>query len=238
MRGQPSASIETLLAKEGCTVDDLLDDDDIIQEFRNGNEKLLNYFKRDKLKELIDFITVMPDEDDQKRGHKFPFLVNEIFSLDNQKLNEKFFNIEVIEEKSDSKPEESSDDGEKIDHDDEETGDKDHSSEEEDKEDHHRDEKPLDIELESLKLEEPTEPKQEEIHPHQEIKADEILEEVKVEEIQHNDEKPHTDEKVVIEENKEIVEVEKVDPVVEVPHSNPEIEAHQAHEEIKHAEQP
>jgi hypothetical protein len=45
-------------------IDDLLDDDDIIQEFRNGNEKLLAYFKRDKMKQLIDYITVMPAEDD------------------------------------------------------------------------------------------------------------------------------------------------------------------------------
>lgn len=76
----------------------MLDDDDIIQEMRNGNEKLLNYFKRDKLKLLIDYITKYPEEDDQKKGHKFPFLVNEIFSLDNGKLNEKFFSEEIIED--------------------------------------------------------------------------------------------------------------------------------------------
>ena len=44
----------------------------------------------------------MPTEDEHKRGHKFPFLVNEIFSLDNQKINDKFFNIE--EEEPEEKP--------------------------------------------------------------------------------------------------------------------------------------
>lgn len=62
----------------------------------------MGYFKRDKLKQLIDYITEMPTEDEHKRGHKFPFLVNEIFSLDNQKINDKFFNIE--EEEPEEKP--------------------------------------------------------------------------------------------------------------------------------------
>lgn len=62
----------------------------------------MGYFKRDKLKQLIDYITAMPTEDEHKRGHKFPFLVNEIFSLDNQKINDKFFNIE--EEEPEEKP--------------------------------------------------------------------------------------------------------------------------------------
>jgi hypothetical protein len=40
----------------------------------------------------------MPEVDEHKAGHKFPFLVNEIFSLDNNKINEKFFSEEIIEE--------------------------------------------------------------------------------------------------------------------------------------------
>jgi hypothetical protein len=69
---------------------------------RNGNEKLMNYFKRDRLKDLINFIIEMPTEDEHNRGHKFPFLVNEIFSLDNSKINEKFFSVE--EEEPEEKP--------------------------------------------------------------------------------------------------------------------------------------
>lgn len=65
----PSQAIENLLAKSDTTVEDLLDEDDIIQEMRNGNEKLLKYFKRDKLKILIDYITKMPAEDDHRKGH-------------------------------------------------------------------------------------------------------------------------------------------------------------------------
>ena len=98
MRNQPSASIENLLSKvEDCTVDDLLADEDIIQEMRNMNEKLLKYFRRDKLKTLIDYITKVPEEDTHDRGHKFPFVVGELFALDLTKINDKFFNEEEDE---------------------------------------------------------------------------------------------------------------------------------------------
>ena len=65
MRNQPSQSIERLLAKEDqCDVDELIDDEDIIQEMRNGNEKLIKFLKRDWVKKPIDYITKMPEEDD------------------------------------------------------------------------------------------------------------------------------------------------------------------------------
>jgi len=84
-----------------------LDDEDIIQEMRNGNDKLIKFLKRDRVKRLIDYITKMPESDDHKKGHKFPFIVNELFSLDNSKINEKFFNDEIIEDESSEKKDES-----------------------------------------------------------------------------------------------------------------------------------
>lgn len=48
MRNQPSPSIERLLEKKDqCNVDELIDDEDIIQEMRNGNEKLIKFLTRD-----------------------------------------------------------------------------------------------------------------------------------------------------------------------------------------------
>jgi len=113
MRNQASQSVENLLSKgDQCTIDELLDDEDVIQEMRNGNEKLIKFLKRDRLKQLIDYITTMPEEDDQKTGHKFPFVVNELFSLDNSKINDKFFNEEIFEEEStEEKKEDSEDEG-------------------------------------------------------------------------------------------------------------------------------
>lgn len=48
-----------------------MEDEDILQEFKSQNSKLLEYFDHDKMKKLIDFITVMPTSEDTKnRGHK------------------------------------------------------------------------------------------------------------------------------------------------------------------------
>jgi hypothetical protein len=41
-RAQSSQSIEEALNKKDCSVENLLDDDDLIQEFKNHNEKLIN----------------------------------------------------------------------------------------------------------------------------------------------------------------------------------------------------
>lgn len=88
---QPSESIEKLLRKEDCKLEELLDDSDILQECKNSNKNLIKYLNRDKIKELIDFITVMPEKDEHKRGHKFPFIANEVFNCDIQEVIEKFF---------------------------------------------------------------------------------------------------------------------------------------------------
>jgi len=40
-RQQSSPTIETLLGNKDCTVERLLDDDDVLSEFKNSNEKLL-----------------------------------------------------------------------------------------------------------------------------------------------------------------------------------------------------
>jgi len=82
-RCQSSASVEDLLNRKDCTVDKLLDDDDCLQEFKNFNDKLIKYFDHDKLKVLIDYITVMPDKDaGHSRGHKYPFISGEIFNCE------------------------------------------------------------------------------------------------------------------------------------------------------------
>ena len=49
-------------------------------------------FTHEKLKKLIDLITVMPPQDAEKnRGYKFPFLASEIFNCELNTVLEKFF---------------------------------------------------------------------------------------------------------------------------------------------------
>lgn len=94
-RCSSSASVEDLLSSKDCTVDKLLDDDDCLQEFKNYNDKLIKYFDHDKLKVLVDYITVMPEKDEQKRGHKYPFIAGEIFNCEINQILDKFFEAPV-----------------------------------------------------------------------------------------------------------------------------------------------
>ena len=63
-------------------------------EFKNYNDKLIKYFDHEKLKVLIDYITVMPTQDDgQSRGHKYPFIAGEIFNCEINQILDKFFEV-------------------------------------------------------------------------------------------------------------------------------------------------
>ena len=88
---QPSESIENLLKQEDCKLEDLLDDGDLLQECKNSNKNLIKYLDREKIKQLIDFITVMPETDEHNRGHKYPFIANEVFNCDMAKVTDRFF---------------------------------------------------------------------------------------------------------------------------------------------------
>lgn len=88
----PSPSIEQLLGSKDCTVNKVLDDHDCMEAFQNHNQNLLNYFDHDKLKVLIDYITVIPEENDgHDRGHKYPFMASQIFSMEISSLLDHFF---------------------------------------------------------------------------------------------------------------------------------------------------
>ena len=40
---------------------------------------------------LIEYITVVPKEDEQQRGHKYPFLAQEIFACEKREVLDLFF---------------------------------------------------------------------------------------------------------------------------------------------------
>mmetsp|Transcript_4693 Transcript_4693/g.3205 ORF Transcript_4693/g.3205 Transcript_4693/m.3205 type:complete len:167 (-) Transcript_4693:2219-2719(-) len=112
---QTSNSIDDLLSKDDCTVENLLNDDDCLQEFKSHNEKLLNYFEHDKISELIDFITQMPEQEaDHNHGHKFPFLSSEIFNCENNVILDKFFEAPQPKPKNEPTEEENQDDNDNL----------------------------------------------------------------------------------------------------------------------------
>jgi hypothetical protein len=61
------------------------------------------------MKKLIDYVTKMPNEDDQKIGHKFPFNASEILCSNNMKIINKYFNEKNESEKSENDEEKNED---------------------------------------------------------------------------------------------------------------------------------
>ncbi|AQK96293.1 SIT4 phosphatase-associated family protein [Zea mays] len=85
MTGLSAASpVDTILDKENFTLEELLDEDEIIQECKALNSRLIN-FLRDKaqVEQLLRYVVEeVPDDAERKRSFKFPFIASEIFTCE------------------------------------------------------------------------------------------------------------------------------------------------------------
>lgn len=82
----PNSSLDTILSKEECTLSEILDEDDVLQECKSQNRKLLDFLvKPEILEELVDFITKEPADDvDEKLRYKYPNIACELLISDVQ----------------------------------------------------------------------------------------------------------------------------------------------------------
>ncbi|XP_037934617.1 serine/threonine-protein phosphatase 6 regulatory subunit 3 isoform X2 [Teleopsis dalmanni] len=87
----PSQNIELLLEKENATVEEFLDDEDILQECRTQKKGIINYFTRfDVIKRLIELITTEPsDELPMVLKYRHANMACEILTLGIPSLDEK-----------------------------------------------------------------------------------------------------------------------------------------------------
>ncbi|KAH9747787.1 SIT4 phosphatase-associated family protein [Citrus sinensis] len=76
--------VETILDKENFTLEELLDEDDIIQECKALNGRLINFLReRAQVEQLIQYIVVeAPEDAEKRRTFKFPFVACEIFTCE------------------------------------------------------------------------------------------------------------------------------------------------------------
>nr|XP_043625504.1 serine/threonine-protein phosphatase 6 regulatory subunit 3-like isoform X2 [Erigeron canadensis] len=79
-----SSPVEAILDKENVTLEELLDEEDIIQECKALNSRLINFLRnRVQVEQLLRYIIEEPQEDaDSKRTFKFPFMACEIFTCE------------------------------------------------------------------------------------------------------------------------------------------------------------
>ncbi|KAG9439127.1 hypothetical protein H6P81_019292 [Aristolochia fimbriata] len=85
MAGLSTASpVESILDKDTYTLEELLDEDEIIQECKALNGRLINFLReRAQVEQLLRYIVEEPPEDaEKKRTFKFPFIACEIFTCE------------------------------------------------------------------------------------------------------------------------------------------------------------
>ena len=85
-----SIEIEKKLDDPNSTLEDLLVEEELIQEIKNQNPKLLKFFTKDRVKSLVNYIIIEPTEDDQLKGHKFPFVASELLNYDIENISNLF----------------------------------------------------------------------------------------------------------------------------------------------------
>lgn len=85
MAGLSTASpVETILDKDNFTLEELLDEDEIIQECKALNARLINFLReRPQVEQLIRFIVEeAPENAEKRRTFKLPFVACEIFTCE------------------------------------------------------------------------------------------------------------------------------------------------------------
>lgn len=85
MTESPTVSpVDNILDKENCSLEELLDEDEILQECKAMNGRLLNFLReRARVEQLLRYIIEpAPEEAEKKRTFKFPFVACEIFTCE------------------------------------------------------------------------------------------------------------------------------------------------------------
>lgn len=79
-----TSPVETLLGKENYTLEELFDEEEIIQECKALNNRLINFLRvRPQVEQMLRYIVEQPSEDaDNRRTFKFPFIACEIFACE------------------------------------------------------------------------------------------------------------------------------------------------------------
>ncbi|KAL3518388.1 hypothetical protein ACH5RR_020977 [Cinchona calisaya] len=79
-----SSPVESVLDQENFTLEELLDEEEIIQECKAINHRLINFLReRTQVEQLLRYVIEEPPEDaDSKRTFKFPFIACEIFTCE------------------------------------------------------------------------------------------------------------------------------------------------------------
>ncbi|XP_065210136.1 serine/threonine-protein phosphatase 6 regulatory subunit 3-B [Planococcus citri] len=93
-----SPQIDIILCKEELTLYELLDQENILQELKTQNLKLIEFISKPEiLGELVDLITLEPSKElDEAEQYKYPNLACELLTSDLPALNERLVSEEIL----------------------------------------------------------------------------------------------------------------------------------------------
>ncbi|XP_038664134.1 serine/threonine-protein phosphatase 6 regulatory subunit 3 isoform X3 [Scyliorhinus canicula] len=93
-----SSHIDTLLDKEDVTLTELMDEEDVLQECKAQNRKLLDFLVRSQsMEDLVTYITQEPPDDmDEKMKYKYPNISCELLTSDVAQLNDRLAEDESL----------------------------------------------------------------------------------------------------------------------------------------------
>jgi len=85
-----SSKIDSLLEKEDITLRELMEEDDILQECKSQNKKLVEFLtKKETMEDLMNLIVKEPvDDEDEKVRYKYPNIACELLTSDVNMIND------------------------------------------------------------------------------------------------------------------------------------------------------
>ena len=88
--------------KNPPSLEDILDMDCVIREYNRKNKKLIEFFTKERIKQMLDYIIKEPKIDDFSKAHKYPFICSQLLNIDVHDVKKYFFmtNNEIIQEKN------------------------------------------------------------------------------------------------------------------------------------------
>ena len=95
-----TSQIQTLLEKEDVTLEEIMNEEDVLQECKSTNEKLLEFLTTvENLSKLVDYIVSVPSENlDEKQRFKYSSISCELLTCDINSINDALINkIEIID---------------------------------------------------------------------------------------------------------------------------------------------
>ncbi|KIP08741.1 hypothetical protein PHLGIDRAFT_363378, partial [Phlebiopsis gigantea 11061_1 CR5-6] len=78
-----ASSIDSLLDKEDVSLEAILNEDDLIQECKAQNTRLIDYFQRvDVLQRLLGYVSGRIEGEDERSNEKYPYMATEVLCSD------------------------------------------------------------------------------------------------------------------------------------------------------------